>query len=279
MKRILVVAVLVVAALGLGGCSLINERIHLRATMSVCEQSRFTSDPVDSLKSVGACSYLIGVADGTSPVALDAHLYRAYAFGHLHDYPRATADLEYDRDHFPYNRAVFADLADVYAIRGMSAPAIAAANAIVDDSHSAVAYSIRSSVYDELGDYGASLADRSRAIVLDPNNAEYDNDRCWVRAKAGKGYDLALADCNASLKLKANAPATLNSRGYLYYRMGSFQKALADIDASMKGQSDFASSLYIRGLIEAKMGAKAAAAKDEARAMTLAPEIAKSVVP
>jgi len=100
------------------------------------------------------------------------------------------------------------------------------------------------------------------------------NSRCWARALTGQALELALADCNAALRMRPNTAAFLDSRGLVYLRQKSFDKAIADYNAALHLQPNSAWSLYGRGLAKQHKGMTAEAQADIAAATALQPKIA-----
>ena len=84
----------------------------------------------------------------------------------------------------------------------------------------------------------------------------------------------ALSDCNESLRLRADDPNTLDSRGYAYFKLGQFDAAIADFDAAIARAPKLASSLYGRGLARMRKGDTAGDA-DIAAAKALQANIAE----
>ena len=123
------------------------------------------------------------------------------------------------------------------------------------------------------GQYAGAIADFNRAVELKPDDAPMLNARWFARAEAGKDLDAALADCNASLATDSNNAATLDSRGFVYFRMGQLDKALADDDAVLKLVPKQQQTLYVRGLIERRKGEVAAGDADVAAATAIDPTV------
>jgi tetratricopeptide (TPR) repeat protein len=123
------------------------------------------------------------------------------------------------------------------------------------------------------GDYAKAMADFDKAVQLKPDDAPMLNGRCFARAEAGKELDRALADCNASLALDPHIAATLDSRGFVYFRMGQVDKALMDDNAALKIAPKLAPTLYVRGLIERRKGDATAGDADVAAAKVIEPTI------
>ena len=100
------------------------------------------------------------------------------------------------------------------------------------------------------------------------------NSRCWARALTGQALDLALADCNAALRMRPDTAAFLDSRGLVYLRQKNYDRAIADYDAALRLRPKIAWSLYGRGLARQHKGMPAAAEADIAAATALQPNIA-----
>jgi tetratricopeptide (TPR) repeat protein len=119
--------------------------------------------------------------------------------------------------------------------------------------------------------YDAVIANASG----DEPRAEYLNDRCWARAEWGHELDQALVDCNAALKLKPDYARYLDSRGFVYLRLGKYDEALGDYNAALSTAPTQAASLFGRALAEWAMGRKSEAAVDLALARKTVPTIDK----
>ena len=73
-----------------------------------------------------------------------------------------------------------------------------------------------------------------RAIEIDPKDADAYINRCWLRATANRDLTLAFADCDTGLRLAPNDANDLDSRAFLYLRLGRLDEAIADYDAALK---------------------------------------------
>ena len=136
--------------------------------------------------------------------------------------------------------------------------------------------SVRADAYEDLGQYENAIQDLDAIIAMHPSDANALNSRCWARAVQGKQLDIALADCNLSLKLRTDDAPTLDSRGFVNFRMGNYSAAITDCDSALKINQKLASSLYVRGLAKLKNGDTAAGNTDIAAANALDPKIADS---
>ena len=136
------------------------------------------------------------------------------------------------------------------------------------------------SVYDELdmpaqalSQWTLWIADHQHDIGL----VEAHNSRCRDRVELGVELDKALADCDEAIDADARNSSFLDSRGWVYLRMGKPQKALADFNRGLAIKPDGASSLYGRGLVHLALGEASAAQADLAAARKAQPDIDDSV--
>jgi tetratricopeptide (TPR) repeat protein len=103
--------------------------------------------------------------------------------------------------------------------------------------------------------------------------AEPLNALCWDLAGEGMLLERALADCDASLRLDPHAVATLDSRGFVLYRLGRFPEALQAYDAALAVDPEEYHSIFGRGLVEARLGKDDASRVDIRTAETARPYI------
>ena len=117
------------------------------------------------------------------------------------------------------------------------------------------------------------IADHQHDIGL----AEAYNGRCWARMEAGIELDKALEDCDEAVDAEGRNASFLDSRAWVYLRMGKPQKAMADFDRGLAIDADGASSLYGRGLVHLALGEASAAQADLAAARKAKPDIDDSM--
>jgi tetratricopeptide (TPR) repeat protein len=146
--------------------------------------------------------------------------------------------------------------------------------AIAVDPAYAMAFYNRGSLYDGKDDHARAIADYDAAIRADANYADAYNGRCLARAEVGSDLALALSDCNQALKLRPGDAYILDSRGFVYLRLGRFDDAIADYDTALKTNPKIATSLYGRGVAKQKKGDSAGGTVDMAAANLLDPSIA-----
>jgi tetratricopeptide (TPR) repeat protein len=110
-------------------------------------------------------------------------------------------------------------------------------------------------------------------VAKHPDDAIALNERCWTKATLNIQIETALADCNASLKLAPESPATLDSRAFIRLRLGDNDAAIADYDAALRLSPGQAASLYGRAIARARKGDLGAARADLAAARAIADNI------
>ena len=143
--------------------------------------------------------------------------------------------------------------------KGAAADFAAAEHAASGDAYQSVRVG---SAYLHRERYALAIAAFNRWIE---NNAKDDrladvlNQRCWARASWGKELDLALKDCEDSLRRKPKSSDVLDSRGLVKLRLGDLDGAIADYGAAIALQPKSAFSLYGLGLAQARKGMAAEA--------------------
>lgn len=134
-------------------------------------------------------------------------------------------------------------------------------------------------LYEDAGQPAAAVVEYTKWIDSRPREdlrmAGALNSRCWARALTGEALDLAVADCNAALKMRPDTAAFLDSRGLVHLRKSDYDKAIADYDAALHLQPKSAWSLYGRGLAKLHKGLTADGQTDVAAATALEPKIAE----
>lgn len=123
--------------------------------------------------------------------------------------------------------------------------------------------------------YAQQIAQLSAALMRNPLDAELLNNRCWIRAVAGRDLELALADCNAAVLRRADFAAALDSRGLVQLKRGAYAEALADYEAALQLEPQNGHFLYGRGLARRSLGMATEAAEDFAAAESAEPGIAE----
>ena len=99
------------------------------------------------------------------------------------------------------------------------------------------------------------------------------NGLCWSQATIGFDLDRALQDCDASLALRPDAAATLDSRAFVLLRLGRNSESVAGYDAALAENPREANSLYGRSVAERRLGRTAAADHDATEARAFSPTV------
>jgi tetratricopeptide (TPR) repeat protein len=121
-----------------------------------------------------------------------------------------------------------------------------------------------------------ALAQLNRWLPAHPHEVRRDvalNSRCWTRVMLGIELDDALDDCNDAVDSDSKNSNYLDSRGWLYLRMGKYNKALSDFDRGLAIEPKGAWSLYGRGLTKTRSGNAAQGEADLVAARQLQPDI------
>ena len=109
--------------------------------------------------------------------------------------------------------------------------------AIKTNPNSIYAYNNRGAVFQRKGDFARAAADYGEVTRLQPNNIDAWSARCWVRAISPGQTQQALADCNAALKIKADAADVLDTRGFVYLKLGQTDNAIKDLRRGAQARS------------------------------------------
>ena len=147
--------------------------------------------------------------------------------------------------------------------------------AIKTNPNSIYAYNNRGAAFQRKGDFARAAADYGEVTRLQPNNLDAWSARCWVRAISPGQTQQALADCNAALKIKADAADVLDTRGFVYLKLGQTDNAIKDFDAALKGDPKLAGSLYGRGIAKIRKGDRSGGNTDLASAKAIKSDIAE----
>ena len=125
------------------------------------------------------------------------------------------------------------------------------------------------SLYGKAGDLTGMTTQFDLWLAAHPHDAGVAsayNTRCWRRVSLGVELDKALADCNTALDLDPEVAAHVDSRAWVWLRMGQWQKSLAEFNRSLALEADEYSSLYGRGIVRLHLGDRTAADADLAAA-------------
>ena len=130
--------------------------------------------------------------------------------------------------------------------------------------------------YGELGEHARAVAQLDLWIASharDNGLPSAYNTRCWQRVALGTELDKALSDCTASIDLVPTNAYSVDSRAWVWLRMGEWEKSLGEFDRALALKPQLVSSLYGKGIVERRLGNQAASDRDIAAARELRPEI------
>ena len=133
-------------------------------------------------------------------------------------------------------------------------------------------YQERGIAYARDGKAAPAAADFKKARALAQNESDL-NSLCFDKATANVALDTALAECDAALARTPDAPAILDSRAFVLFRMGRLDDALAGYDAALAKAPMLPASLYGRALVRARKGDTAGADRDFRTARRVDPDI------
>ena len=88
------------------------------------------------------------------------------------------------------------------------------------------------------------------------------NSRCWDRMLLDRELDMAMKDCEEALDFDSKNFHNLDTRGWLWLRMGQTANARADFDKAIALHKEAGTSLYGRGILRLRAGDAAGAHAD-----------------
>ena len=103
--------------------------------------------------------------------------------------------------------------------------------------------------------------------------AEASNGRCWARAELGIELDKAMDDCDEAVDADRRNAAYLDSRAWVFVRIGHWHRAELEFDRAIAAKPDLAPSLYGRALVHQHLDEPAMADADLAAARKASPSI------
>ncbi len=145
----------------------------------------------------------------------------------------------------------------------------------VSPRHALAAYN-RGFVHFARGDLAQAAADYSRAIDLAPVMAVAYANRCLVRTMAGKELREALADCDEALRLAPESIDALETRGFVYLKLGDSAVAERDYESALRLDPDRPVALYGRGLARERRGDLKQGALDKQAARALMGDVGRA---
>jgi tetratricopeptide (TPR) repeat protein len=129
---------------------------------------------------------------------------------------------------------------------------------IIDNGHASksnleAALVSRGIAYDQNNDWDKALADLSKAVELDPKDANAFYNRGVVYEHKGDG-ELAITDYTKAIALNPKDPDAHFGRGNVYYHSDDFDNALKDYEMTIKLNPEHAAAILGRGLTYEQLG-------------------------
>jgi len=192
---------------------------------------------------------------------------------------RPPADLRAQREDYttalelnPESRLVWRKLMIVSALQGGDAPNVlsAALASHPDDVIAKVGRGI-----DRWRRGERSAAEQDFHASFQRASTDELNNLCYTLGVVNVALDRALEACNRALEQMPRFATFLDSRAFVYLRLGRLQEALTDYDLALRFRPHSANSLYGRGLVLARLGRSRSADEDRAGALRLDARIAE----
>jgi len=93
---------------------------------------------------------------------------------------------------------------------------------------SARVYGARAAAYARIGDYDNAVTDYRQAVVLAPDNADFQFGLCFVEVTMGN-YQDAISPCSSAIQLNPTNLLAWNNRCYIRaYHLGDYEGAISD---------------------------------------------------
>ena len=128
----------------------------------------------------------------------------------------------------------------------------------------------------EKGRYDLAIADYTKSIQMNPNNARVFNNRGLAYAETKASYDLAIADLTKAIQIDPNFAEAYNYRGYVYNLKDSSDVAIADCTKALQINPNYANAYHNRGLAYDKKGSYDLAIADYTKSIQINPDDAES---
>jgi tetratricopeptide (TPR) repeat protein len=144
---------------------------------------------------------------------------------------------------------------------------------IIDDNHASksnleAALVSRDLAFDQKKDWDKALADLSKAVELDPKDANAFYNRGVVYEHRGDG-ELAITDYTKAIALNPKDPDAHFGRGNVYYYSDDFDNALKDYEMAIKLNPKHGTAILGRGLTYEQLGKPDKAEADFKKAIAL----------
>lgn len=144
--------------------------------------------------------------------------------------------------------------------------------AVEQDPENAIYLGTLAAVYDEVDEFEKSETLYGQALEIDPDNATILNNYSYSLAERDKQLDEALQLARKAVEVDPENGAFLDTLGWVYYKMGEYEKALKYIKESIEKRDTSAEVLEHLGDVYEKMGEMELAIEYWQRARELDPD-------
>ena len=127
-------------------------------------------------------------------------------------------------------------------------------------------------IYQQLGRWEDAAETYDRIMAQDADNPVLLNNYAYMLSEWNNRLDEALQFVNLALKARPATASFMDTRGWIYYRMGRYQEAYQDVKQAMKGETDNAELFYHLGEILRAMGKEGKAREAFQRAAEMEPD-------
>ena len=238
---------------------------------NLARQAASAANGSDALyrEAVAAATDCIGKGGGS-----DGLIVRAEAQYALRNSDAAIADesrslaLRADSPTTLYNRAI------AYRHKVQYAPALRDLAEAIRRAPSVTYYREQGLILTQQGDDAEAVGAYDSALALAPDDGASLNGACWSRGVVNKELDTALSLCRQGVAVRPKSAATVDSLGFVQFRMNNLAGALASYNAALSLAPKQAGSLYMRGIVKLRLGNKTDGAADLAVAAVLDPGVA-----
>lgn len=187
----------------------------------------------------------------------DAYLYQNKFNEAIQEYDAALSLVSED-SHIYYQRGLAKLNLQIY--EGAIADLTSAIEK--DNTQFPGSYVLRGIAYSAIGQYDKALADYEKAIEINPSDPTAFSNAAYLISQQENGdYQKALAYVSQALELEEpDRLITLDTQGFVYYRLGEFELAAGIFSAAINGGESY--SYYGRGLTYEAMGENERAIND-----------------
>jgi len=233
-----------------------------------------------------------------SPDETYAHVAAAKIYVAFGDRSKALAEIDRALAIKP-EAYIYVNRADILPSNDFDGKLADLEKALKIDPQMIEALEMKARVLKRKGDNAAAVALYSKLLEKDPQNWSYHDERgialwhmgkhndamldfveeqkfaktakqlnsgCYEKATANVGLEVALDECEKSLKLDPGASYILDSRATVYLQMGKYADAIRDFDSALQKSPRMVSSLMGRAIAKLRLGDLAGARADVAAA-------------